>query len=278
MRRILTSLAALLLVAAGSRAEAYLLENWTLKTTSIGGSEIVQHIDTIGMNGTIDLVQNIADNSGIPKVGDTFVINNAAVAGNPIAFKGVSYDSGPNTNTPLLISGLLTLETPTLTGQITATTATPGVYAFSYNSPGAGTIKLVYTDTLNTRHVIANFDLDPAKSGGTSSGAPISATGTIAGVSSLSGEMHVLLAGVLFDSAGNDLAGGTYQMEFGALSGGYTYTATGTLSKITVDNGHNTSSFTVAVVPEPASLLLLGSGVLSAAFLKRKNRKGQVAA
>ncbi len=275
MKRLSIILAAILAIAIGSQAQAALLTDWTFNSTSMGGSQVVSHIDSIGMNGIVDLTQNIADGSGIAKLGDTFTISNATNPADAIAFEAVSYNSGANLFQPFLTDGLLSLQTPQLSGSITNVLGT-NVYSFGYNSPGAGAVKLVYTKGANS-YTIATFDIDPTMSGGTNFSAPLSGTGLITGSSSLSGVMHILLSGVLFDSMGNDLAGASYTVKLAALSGGYNYGAKNNGTNIAVNNGSTNDNFTIGAVPEPSSFLLLGSGILGAAVLRRRGSKVKAA-
>ena len=275
MKRLSIILAAILAIAIGSQAQAALLTDWTFDSTSMGGTQVVSHIDSIGMNGIVDLTQNIADGSGVVKLGDTFTISNATNPADDIAFTAVSYNSGANLFQPFLTDGVLSLQTSQLSGVVNNVLG-PNIYGFGYNSPGAGAIKLVYTKN-GTSYTIATFDLDPSMSGGTNVSAPVSGLGLITGSSSLSGIMHILLSGVLFDSQGNDLAGISYTVKLAALSGGYNYTAQNNGTNIAVNNGSSNNNFTIGAVPEPSSFLLLGSGILGAAALRRRGNKAKAA-
>ncbi len=274
MRRILSGLLVAMCLLIGSQAQAVLLTDWTLDLSSLGGPAAIAHINSIGMNGSVALVQNVT--GGTPQIGDTFTLSNTNNAANPIVFTAVSYINSSLTNvTPLLATGQgsLFLQSPQLTGFITQVLG-GGLYRYTYNSPGAGLISLDYTNASNVTTQIATFDLLSANSGGQSSDTVDPATGLVEGTSSISGIMHVLLPGIIFDSLGEDLftLGQAGVIEFGALSGGINYTFTDTGTQILANISSN-NNFTISAVPEPTTMLLLGSGILGLPFLRRRNKR-----
>ena len=280
MRRSLACLVAVLVMFVGSQARAALLTDWTLNLTAFGGPDITG-INSLTMAGTVNLVQNVTGSpAGTPVVGDTFTLSNTTNPSNPISFTAAAYvNSLAQQMTPLLGTGQgsLALVSPQLTGAITALTTVGGspAYLFDYNNPGNNAIDLVYTDPSNVTHVIATFTLTPADSGGLSTDSFTGGTGLEEGTTTLSSIMTVVQSGVLFNSLNQDLSTlGPLTTEMAALGSGLNYTATDTgsqiLAQISSDDNYTMS---INTVPEPASLLMLGSGVLGFAFMRRRGRK-----
>ncbi len=82
--------------------------------------------------------------------------------------------------------------------------------------------------------------------------------------------MTALLAGIFISDNGQDMM--SIPLVLSSLSGGLNYNATNNGSQIEA-NIASDDNFSLAAVPEPASLLLLGSGALVMSFIKRRGRK-----
>lgn len=274
MRRSLMGLTVAIIMLIAVQAQAFVLNDWTLNFGAWGGPTI-QHINSIGMNGSVKLTQNVSGAGGTVQVGDTFTIVDPVNSGNPIVFTAGSYVNSTLVNvTPLLATGqgVLTLATPALSGFV-STVLAGNAYRYVYNSPGLGAVTLNYMDSLNVSHLLATFDLIFPDSGGQSTDAFSGGTGLQEGTSNMYGIMHVQAAGVLFMSDGTDLMNLVPPtIEIGTLSGGINYSAVNTGQQILATIASN-DNFTLSVVPEPASLLLLGTGAMVLSIVRRRRTR-----
>jgi len=283
MRRIFTVLMATMILAIGSMAYATVgLLDWTLDLSSIGGPAAITNINSIGMNGSVHLIQAASGPGTTVVPGDAFSLTNAAPPLTPIAFSGVSYiDSALNTIQPMLApgNGVLSVQSSlALTGKVVASALLPPQYAFLYDIPAAGVLTLDYLDPTNTNHVIADFTLLPT-SGGISSDDFVSPTGFLSGTSNLYAVMNNILPGVFFGTVNSvpntDLSTLPAGSVLANLSGIFNYPIPAQVNPLQANlSSNNNFTLGVSAIPEPTTMLLLGTGVLGLAFLRRRNKNG----
>jgi len=274
MQRICALVMATIILAFGSIANAGALLDWTLDLSSLGGP-VVSHINGIGMNGSVHLVQAASGPGSTVLVGDAFTLTSSSPPATPIDFKAVSYiDSALNTMLPLLMPGqgvLSVQSSAALTGFVNALLG-GNMYSYLYSNPGAGALTLHYTDPASVNHVIADFTLLPT-SGGISSDDFVSTTGMLTGTSNLYTVMHVDLPGVLFTSGGADLFT-LPGIEMANMSGIFNYIIPIIANPLVADiSSNNNATLGLTSIPEPATMLLLAAGVLALSFLTRGGRK-----
>jgi len=281
MRRSLTILLAVFFLALGVQAKAATLSDWQLNLTSLGGPLISHISDSVGginFNGNVDIVQQLT--SGNVQAGDSFTIS--PVSGSSIIFTAASYiDSASHNTTPLLQTGqgVLTLVSPTMTG-----TATSSGSNYTFQFDNFGPILLEYTSPTNVTTPIAMFTLIPSQSnGGVAIMNPTSTSALLEGFSDISAGMTLLVPDVFEDSQGHAISLPFYSEADGALGSGinllafftpgFPATADEIVANRTAFNGNFTLSATAAsTVPEPASMLLLGTGSLGMFLMRRRNK------
>jgi len=278
MRRSLTLFLVLFVLALGIQAKAATLSDWQLDLTSLGGPLILHISDGVGginFNGNVNIVQQLTGGSVAP--GDAFTIS--PVSGSSLVFTAASYiDAASHNQTPLLGTGqgALTLVVPTLTG--VATTAGPD-YSVSFTNTGP--FMLEYTSPTNVTTPVALFNMLPSKdSGGISIMNPTSASALLEGFSNISGAMTLLVPGIIEDSGGHPIAAPFYSDADGAFGSGINLLALFTPAppampgEIVADrsaiNGNFTLSAGPSPVPEPATMMLMGGGILGLLAMRRR--------
>lgn len=181
-------------------------------------------------------------------------------------FDGGAFDQNPLAGavTYLGTVGLWSLNLSTVLGiPVVGTLALPTLHLDSVNvsSPGAGTLSIWGSQSDYTGLLSGNFLLE---SGGWTSGtvgvnAYLSTTNTLFGTSTLLGSLGLFTNGAFSGAtAGPVAAGGSYALTLG--------------TSITHSGPGVTSLNVNSVLPEPASLILLGSGLLVLGLVSRRKR------